>query len=531
MPYPSDAQRRAVWASRRREEHKLDEKWNKEIIQAPDRTLTRLQVFNYYSDPKIRRELLSVLKDRPLLAIQTILPKDQIVRRHRAPGEPIRISQAERDPGHVNDLAWYTERRFSEFHPVIGKSTKEIWVDLDPGKQVCPSELKSVVKKIDDEMQKIPGVHKTQIAYSGGRGYYVRGFLHEEKDTDSMRKTLEKTLKPLVSEDKKLTLHPPESNQIRLDISTLHDKGSIRAPYSLNASTGFASVPVDRKNLDVFDPSKDANPTRMAQGNYMPKRAAEEFAPGIPKSKETHPLPELSGGNWTMAVQEHKAKRAGKHWDLRLVDPMTGRAHSWAIPKYHLPDIGERPILAIRTPTHTSDYALTFGIAGPQAIGHGYGAGTVQMARKEQVKIVSSSPDKIKFETHGKDPERFVLFHTRGNSWMMKNLGKTGDPMVKSAFESGWDSIFRKFGASQGVQPQPTSSETLEPMETNDEELPAGQLARALAQLDTPNQRDDSDAYRNNAEERMNKPTNWTTPVTVPYSYGVGPAPIITGAT
>ena len=115
MPYGSDAQRRAVWASKRRKEHKLDERWNKTLVDAPGKKLTRLEIFNYYADPKIRQKLLENIKDRPVLAVQTVLPADHVMRRHRAPGEPIRVSQAERDPHHKNDLAWYTERRFTEF--------------------------------------------------------------------------------------------------------------------------------------------------------------------------------------------------------------------------------------------------------------------------------------------------------------------------------------------------------------------------------------------------------------------------------
>ena len=544
MPYGSDAQRRAVWASKRRKEHKLDERWNKTLVDAPGKKLTRLEIFNYYADPKIRQKLLENIKDRPVLAVQTVLPADHVMRRHRAPGEPIRVSQAERDPHHKNDLAWYTERRFTEFHPVIGKSTKEIWVDIDPGETVHEKDLKETTRLVDHMVKNMPGVEKTDVAYSGGRGYYVRGLLAKETDTTEARKALQKGLDVMRGKDKifmggEVTFNTPKKNQIRLDLSTLHDKGSIRAPYSLNATTGLVSVPVKVTDLHKFDPQKDADPKRLVQGNYWPKRASAEFAPGIPSAKKTHPLPELKGGDWTMSVQEHKARRAGKHWDLRLVDHSTGFAHSWAIPKSRLPEGKERPLLAMRTPTHTSEYSLTFGKDGPRQIEKGYGAGTVSIVKQGPVKILSSSPSKIKFETKENKPERFILFHTSNNSWMMRNIShQIGDPMAKTAYETGYSSVLQKLGVAEspgamqgGVQKTPSTSENLEPLDEQDENLPAGQLARALSQLEIPGGRDDSDRNRNLADDRMNKPTNWSTPVSVPYSYGSGPAPIISGST
>lgn len=94
------------------------------------------------------------------------------------------------------------------------------------------------------------------------------------------------------------------------------------------------------------------------------KHAKEEFAPGIPKGREIHPLPKVTKPEeWMLAVQRHNADVAGEHLDLRLVDPQ-GRAHSWAIPKASLPRPGEKAVLAVPQPTHTAEYALTAGEKG-----------------------------------------------------------------------------------------------------------------------------------------------------------------------
>jgi DNA ligase D-like protein (predicted 3'-phosphoesterase) len=55
-----------------------------------------------------------------------------------------------------------------------------------------------------------------------------------------------------------------------------------------------------------------------------------------------------------MVIQEHHAKRAGKHYDIRI--HLDGRAVSFAVPKAKWPEVGER-LLAVRTPDHIEEYS------------------------------------------------------------------------------------------------------------------------------------------------------------------------------
>jgi len=152
-----------------------------------------------------------------------------------------------------------------------------------------------------------------------------------------------------------------------------------------------------------------------------------EFAPGIPKGKPVSPLPTINAdtlNRWTLAVQHHETARSGgrAHFDLRLVDPDAGKAHSWAIPKARLPEPGER-LLAVQTFTHTPDYALHFGEKGEQTIGSGYGAGKVRMALKEPVDVVEANRDKVRFNVYqGKDINEYVLHRTHGDKWLLQNV-------------------------------------------------------------------------------------------------------------
>lgn len=51
-------------------------------------------------------------------------------------------------------------------------------------------------------------------------------------------------------------------------------------------------------------------------------------------------------------IQEHFAKRAGRHYDLRIKYPFKNLAASWAIPKVHFPDNPGEKVLAVRTQDH-----------------------------------------------------------------------------------------------------------------------------------------------------------------------------------
>lgn len=159
-------------------------------------------------------------------------------------------------------------------------------------------------------------------------------------------------------------------------------------------------------------------------GLYQVKSAAE-FAPGIPSGKPISRLPSIKPttlNRWTLAVQDHEAARAGRHYDLRLVDPDAGKAHSWAIPKARLPEPGEK-LLAVQTFTHTPEYALHFGDKKPEVIPEGYGKGRVRIAVKAPVDIIEANNDKVRFNLYeGKQNNEYVLRRTRENKWLLQNV-------------------------------------------------------------------------------------------------------------
>jgi hypothetical protein len=278
------------------------------------------------------------------------------------------------------------------------------------------------------------------------------------------------------------------------------------------------------KGLAKFNPLVASSPKNTLSGKNV-----EEFAPGIPKGRKTHSLPELKDKTWTLAVQEHKAKRAGKHWDARLVDPRTGHAHSWALPKTHLPVPGERPVLAVRTPTHTADYALHFGEKKPRVIGKGYGKGRVVLKQKDPIKVLSSKNNRVKFiHTVDGDPNEFLLFQTGGDKWLMKNV----TPTVKSAaFVAGYNDVLVKLGfksnqsGMKGRKLPP--SEAQSPLEVDDDSMSAGTLAEMLSDL--PEQKMRTEDKDTGARTGLNSNTNWSDPQSMSSSDMTSSSPLLPG--
>jgi hypothetical protein len=147
-----------------------------------------------------------------------------------------------------------------------------------------------------------------------------------------------------------------------------------------------------------------------------------EFAPGIPAERSTQQIPTVSAPTqWEFALQRHLAERAGEHLDLRLGDPETGHAHSWALRQ--LPAPGEKR-LAVQQPTHTVDYMNFTG-----AIESGYGKGQVALDQRGKTEVVRSSDDHVRFNLYkGKETEEFALRRLPGTkNWLLQNVTTSRD--------------------------------------------------------------------------------------------------------
>jgi len=194
-------------------------------------------------------------------------------------------------------------------------------------------------------------------------------------------------------------------------------------------SVGTSLQPVKMTEIDpreygdkvVRVKSKDELLKALGIKASLLKTAMEEFAPGIPKSREIEAIPEIEAAKWRLAIQMHDAERAGKHWDLRLVDPNKRKAHSWAVPKAKWPGSKNRLRLAIQQPTHSASYALNFEGNIPKGT---YGAGDVKLVKNTSTTVnVEDGVVRFSVPRVGK----MVLRKTDGDNWLLMRAKKAAD--------------------------------------------------------------------------------------------------------
>jgi hypothetical protein len=157
-----------------------------------------------------------------------------------------------------------------------------------------------------------------------------------------------------------------------------------------------------------------------------------EHAPGIPDRHYHADLPDIKKPlTWKMSLQEHHADRAGHHYDLRLIDPDTGHAHSWALPAAHMPEPG-KSVLALQQPTHTSEYALNFGKDKEQEITKGYGKGRVKIKALDEIEVYHSKPEATGTRV------RFNIYKSTGpEEYAIVNTGPGKDRLVNKTYHKG----------------------------------------------------------------------------------------------
>lgn len=168
--------------------------------------------------------------------------------------------------------------------------------------------------------------------------------------------------------------------------------------------------------------------------------------PAIPPlTKKSHPL---AGKDILFTRQRHDAKRAGLHWDYRLV--LGDKAYSWATKK-ELPEPG-KAIILFEQPVHDTSYALRKRIYIPPGF---YGSGLTTLDWVHKAKV-DPETEEGKLVVNLKDGRKFLLKQLEPNkygdkSWLFKNLTKTGTEsspgftrqILKEAAEASLQSRFQ----------------------------------------------------------------------------------------
>jgi bifunctional non-homologous end joining protein LigD len=146
----------------------------------------------------------------------------------------------------------------------------------------------------------------------------------------------------------------------------------------------------------------------------------------MPKVKQTAKKP-------IYIVQEHNAKKAGLHWDLRLQaigDEGKSVLFSWAIPK-GIPEHPGTKRLALRMPDHALSWASFEG-----RITDGYGEGTVKLWDKGSYIPLKLGKGIMLFEIFGKRLKgiwKLSMMAGSSTKWLIEKLDITREEIEQDA--------------------------------------------------------------------------------------------------
>lgn len=128
-------------------------------------------------------------------------------------------------------------------------------------------------------------------------------------------------------------------------------------------------------------------------------------------------------------IHEHFAKRAGRHYDLRIQNLNNFKLSSFAIPKARFPEDSKDKLLAVKTPDHPSKW---LNINRERIKGSGsiykkptYGEGTIRSIQKGRAVILFWNNDKIVFVVSGPVADgKFTLIRYKSkstdlNTWIL----------------------------------------------------------------------------------------------------------------
>jgi len=224
--------------------------WDEVLIQRRGKKITRKQIRDYYK--RNVKKIWPFLKGQTVMVIMATKKNNFVRMRHGPDGRFIKLTKL----GGIDDpksFEYWINRRVIEFHPTLTtKSTPLLWLDLDIHTTKSAQARKKLLAKMRREIPKLKqvfklmGVKKVHVYTSGTEGgYHLGGDLPRAKPVDSLRRRFTKVLAEVYADDPTMTTGIAKSGQIRLDTTTLHTLGSLRAPYSMTIG-GTVKKPVKK---------------------------------------------------------------------------------------------------------------------------------------------------------------------------------------------------------------------------------------------------------------------------------------------
>ena len=232
-----------------------------EFVRYP---LTESSVWQYYD--KVKDKIIQQTRGKNVLLYLRV-NGDILKRKHDG---VVRIDN-------YNDFNRLNSGRLVEIHVESCQEKRDtcltdvIFCDIDPKENFGWKETKEVAKKVYNIFNKDSNVKKVTMKYSGGRGLHIFGHLRESWEVDRAREYTKSLLRSLENDKIKLGI-VREQDMLRLDTTLLKRRGSLRAAYSLNKTTGLVAVPIDIKTLGSFE-KKDATIKKVLEKLGVSKKS------------------------------------------------------------------------------------------------------------------------------------------------------------------------------------------------------------------------------------------------------------------
>lgn len=224
-------------------------RWDEVLISKGGKKLTRKQILDYYK--RNEKKIWPFLDGQTVMVILAVKRNEFVRRRHGADNRFIKLTKLKGidDP---NSFEYWIHRRVVEFHPTLtSKTTPILWLDLDMHTTKGDKARKKLITKMKREIPKLKkvfremGVRRVHVYSSGTTGgIHLEGDLEHPKGVDALRRRFTKRLAEVFEDDDTFTTGLAKSGQIRLDTTTLHKLGSLRAPYSMTVM-GAVKKPIN----------------------------------------------------------------------------------------------------------------------------------------------------------------------------------------------------------------------------------------------------------------------------------------------
>jgi len=229
-----------------------------EVLIDKDKKLTRADIKAHYSKPEIKKKIMDRIKDKPVMLFIGVEKNKNILKRNHN-DKPIVITNDDpkkRDDDPHNYFYW-VDRRVLSFHEVFGNKTDMGFVDLDLHGDFSKNQAQKYISKLKKEI-KDKYNSSVRVYNSGGTGFHVE-FDVPEQSIDKLRKELKDMLDELNKEYDNITTGIVKGSGMRTDITTLHNKGSLRVPGSIGENTGNVKTIVGSNNAEYIwtQPGRD----------------------------------------------------------------------------------------------------------------------------------------------------------------------------------------------------------------------------------------------------------------------------------